>query len=148
MVNASRGLTNQLLGSVSIDPSEKITVVSETASMPITVRNSLPFDVDVTVSSVTDSMRIVTSPSEQVRVPAHGEAQATFTIRVATSSSAVATLTLLDRGEKAFSNPEHTTITSSLQISDKSGLIIIALAVVLAIIGFYRQFNRVKDSDE
>ena len=148
VVNASRNLTNQLLGGVSIDPSQKVTVVSETASMPITVRNSLPFDVDVTVSSVTDSMRIVTSPSAQVRVPAHGEAQATFTIRVATSSSAVATLTLQDREGNAFSKPEHTPITSSLQISDKSGLLIIALAVVLAIIGFYRQFNRVKDSDE
>ena len=148
MVSASRALSSRLLDAISIIPSENITVLSETASMPVTIRNTLPYAVDVGISSLTDSMEIVTSRDANISVPADGEAQVTFTIRVATSASTVATLSLQDRDGTTFSTPEHTKITSSLQLSDKSGFLIVAIAVVLAVVGFYRQFTRSKDPDE
>ena len=148
MLDASRYLAGTLLNRVSITPSENITVVSETASMPVTIRNGNPYPVHVKVSSLTDSMEIVTSRLADVMVPPNGEAQVTFTIRVATSASTTATLTLQDRDGTTFSAAEHTKITSSLQISDKSGLVIIAFAVALGILGLFRQLHRTKDPDE
>ena len=88
--------------------------------MPVTISNSHPYPVTVKVSSLTNSMQIVTSRFDTVEVPAHGEAQVAFTIRVATS----------------------------LQISDKSGFIIIGIAVLLGALGLWRQFHRKKDPDE
>jgi hypothetical protein len=136
------------MSSVSITATEKITVVSETASMPVTINNSGPYPVRVRVSSLTDSMEIVTGRIAEVAVPARGNAQATFTIRVSTSGSTTAHLNLLDRKGVQFSTAQTTPITSTLQISDMSGFIFIAVAVVLGIFGLWRQFHRKKDPDE
>lgn len=148
MTASASKLSSRLLSSVSLTPSEGITVVSDTASMPVTVSNSNPYPVHVRVSSLTDSMEIVTSRFADVTVPAHGEAQVTFTIRVATSAKATVHLTLLGRDGKGFSDSRSTTITSSLQLNDKSGLVIIFLAAVLGAAGLRRQLHRRKDPDE
>ncbi|WP_314687314.1 DUF6049 family protein [uncultured Bifidobacterium sp.] len=148
MTASATGLSSRLLSSVSLTPSEGITVVSDTASMPVTVSNSNPYPVRVRVSSLTDSMEIVTSRFADVTVPARGEAQVTFTIRVATSAKATVHLTLLGRDGEVFSDSRSTTITSSLQLNDKSGLVIIFLAAVLGAIGLRRQLHRPKDPDE
>ncbi len=102
----------------------------------------------VKVSSLTDSMQIVTSRFDTVEVPAHGEAQVAFTIRVSTSGDANATIALFDRQGTTFGATQTTHITSALQISDKSGFVIIGFAVLLGIVGLWRQFNRKKDPDE
>ena len=47
-------------------------------------------------------MQIVTSRFDTVEVPAHGEAQVAFIIRVATSGTADATLSLQDRQSITF----------------------------------------------
>jgi hypothetical protein len=148
MTDAANTLSHQLMSSVSITATEKITVVSETASMPVTINNSGPYPVRVRVSSLTDSMEIVTGRIAEVAVPARGNAQATFTIRVSTSGSTTAHLNLLDRKGVQFSTAQTTPITSTLQISDMSGFIFIAVAVVLGIFGLWRQFHRKKDPDE
>ena len=67
---------------------KNVNVVSETAQMPVTISNSHPYPVTVKVSSLTNSMQIVTSRFDTVEVPAHGEAQVAFIIRVATSGTA------------------------------------------------------------
>lgn len=141
-------LASRLLDGVSITPSESVTVVSETATMPVTVSNSHAYPVKVRVSSRTDSMEIVTSRFADVTVPAKGEAQVTFTIRVSTTGRTVAHLTLLDRNGNAFGAPQTTAITSALKISDKTGFVLIGMSVVLAVLGLWRQFNRKKDPDE
>lgn len=147
MAAAARDLSARLLGGVRIIPSESVTVVSETASMPVTVSNTLPYPVSVRVSSLTDSMEIVTSRLTNAQVPARGEEQVTFTIRVSTSGGTTAHLTLQDRNGGVFSTPAATRITSSLQINDQSGQAIIAAAVVLGIVGLWRQLHR-KPSEE
>lgn len=148
MVEGAEQLASLLINGVAITPTENVNVVSETAQMPVTISNSHPYPVTVKVSSLTNSMQIVTSRFDTVEVPAHGEAQVAFTIRVATSGTADATLSLQDRQGITFGATQTTHITSALQISDKSGFIIIGIAVLLGALGLWRQFHRKKDPDE
>ena len=148
MVEGAGQLASLLINGVAITPTENVNVVSETAQMPVTISNSHPYPVTVKVSSLTNSMQIVTSRFDTVEVPAHGEAQVAFIIRVATSGTADATLSLQDRQGITFGATQTTHITSALQISDKSGFIIIGIAVLLGALGLWRQFHRKKDPDE
>ena len=148
MVEGAGQLASLLINGVAITPTENVNVVSETAKMPVTISNSHPYPVKVKVSSLTDSMQIVTSRFDTVQVPPHGEAQVAFTIRVSTSGTANATISLFDRNGAAFGATQVTHITSALQISDKSGFVIIGFAVLLGAVGLWRQFNRKKDPDE
>lgn len=148
MVEGAGQLASLLINGVAITPTENVNVVSETAQMPVTISNSHPYPVTVKVSSLTNSMQIVTSRFDTVEVPAHGEAQVAFTIRVATSGTADATLSPQDRQGITFGATQTTHITSALQISDKSGFIIIGIAVLLGALGLWRQFHRKKDPDE
>ena len=148
MTKAAQTLANDLLGKVSIAPSESVSVFSESAKMPVTVSNGLPYAVSITVNSITDSMQIVTSYENDIVIPAHSEAQVAFTIRVTVSGSATAHISLADRHGDAFGAVQNTVITSVLRISDASGFIIIGFAVLLGVVGLWRQFNRKKDPDE
>jgi len=148
MVEGAGQLASLLINGVAITPTENVNVVSETAQMPVTISNSHPYPVTVKVSSLTNSMQIVTSRFDTVEVPAHSEAQVAFTIRVATSGTADATLSLQDRQGITFGATQTTHITSALQISDKTGFIIIGIAVLLGALGLWRQFHRKKDPDE
>lgn len=148
MAKALQRLSDQLFSGVSITPMEKMTVVSETASMPVTISNSHPYPVTVKVSSITDSMEIVTSRFVTVTVPARGNAQVTFTIRVSTAGQTVAHIKLLDQRGKAFSSTQNTPIISTVQISDMSGFVFIAIAIVFGVLGLWRQFHRKKDPNE
>ena len=148
MAEGANQLAVLLINGVAITPTESVNVVSETAKMPVTISNSHPYPVKVKVSSLTDSMQIVTSRFDTVQVPPHGEAQVAFTIRVSTSGTANATISLFDRNGAAFGATQVTHITSALQISDKSGFVIIGFAVLLGAVGLWRQFNRKKDPDE
>ncbi|TPF83584.1 DUF6049 family protein [Bifidobacterium sp. UTCIF-36] len=148
MADAAMNMASTLLNSVSITPSESVSVFSESAKMPITVSNALPYAVSINVNSITDSMQIVTSRTTSLVIPAHSEAQVAFTIRVSTSGSTTAHVSLTDRSGTAFGNVQNTPITSVLRISDASGFIIIGFAVLLGVVGLWRQFNRKKDPDE
>ncbi|RSX49060.1 DUF6049 family protein [Bifidobacterium castoris] len=148
MGKAAQELADAALGAITLSPSGNISVLSETASMPVTVSNGLPFPIDVRVSSRTDAIEIVTARMTPITVPAHGEAQASISIRVTTSGTAVAREQLVDRDGVPFGAVQQTSITSSLQISDKSGLVIIIIAVALGLLGLWRQFHRKKDPDE
>lgn len=147
-ISQAVGFAQRVLGGVALTPTEAVTVVSETAQMPVTVRNDHPYPVTVEVTSKTDSMEIVTSRKAKVTVPPNGEAQVTFDIRVSTSGSANATIALMDRQERPFGAQQTTHITSVLRISDKTGFIIIGLAIAMGLLGLWRQFHRVKDPDE
>ena len=99
----------------------------ESAKMPITVSNDLPYAVSVQVNSLTDSMQIVTSRTADIDIPSHSDAQVTFTIRVSTSGSSTAHVSLTDREGNSFGNTQDTAITSVMRVSDASGFIIIGL---------------------
>ncbi|WP_223846882.1 DUF6049 family protein [Bifidobacterium rousetti] len=144
----ARKLSDDLLGGVHLTPSEAVTMVSETASMPVTISNTTAYPVTIRISSITDSPEIATSRINTVTIAPRSESQVTFTLRAATSGSTTAHVTLLDRTDQAFGLSQNTPITCVLKISDKTGFIIIALAVLLGVLGLWRQFNRKKDPDE
>lgn len=148
MVSGAQQLSGIVMNSIALTPSEAVTMVSETATMPVTVRNSTPFPAQVTVSSITDSSEIATSRRTTITVPAHAEAQTTVRLRAATSGSAIASIALEDRVGVRFGQMQQTSISCILKISDMTGFIIIAAAVVLGLLGLWRQFHRKKDPDE
>ena len=148
LADQAEAISHRLLGGVSITPSESLNVVSETASMPVTVSNSHPYPVHARISARTDSMEIVTSRMAEVVIPARSEAQVTFKVRVATAGRANVDIGLLDRQGRPFGQVRRAQITSNLRLSDMSGLIIIVIAVLLGLLGLWRQFHRTKDPDE
>lgn len=148
LVDGAKLLGTGMFNGVSLTPTESITVVSETAKMPVTISNDHPYPVHVKVSAITDSMEIVTSRFTEADVPAHGETQVTFTIRVATSGKTTAHINLLDRNDQLFGSTQNTEITSILRISDMSGFIMIGFSLLLGVLGLWRQFHRKKDPDE
>ena len=148
LADQAEAMSRRLLDGVSITPSESLNVVSETASMPVTVSNSHPYPVHARISARTDSMEIVTSRMAEVVIPARSEAQVTFKVRVATAGRANVDIGLLDRQGRPFGQVRRAQITSNLRLSDMSGLIIIVIAVLLGLLGLWRQFHRTKDPDE
>ncbi|BDR55426.1 hypothetical protein KIMH_15370 [Bombiscardovia apis] len=148
LADAARTLADQLLNGVQIKPSESVTIVSETAKMPVTLSNSHPYPVAVRVSSKTDSMEIVTTRTAYAVIPANSETQVTFTIRVATAGQADAEIALVDQDGVPFGQTRSTHITSNLRLSDMSGLLIVVLALLFGALGLWRQFTRKKDPDE
>ncbi|RMA46969.1 hypothetical protein CI603_01695 [Bifidobacterium sp. wkB338] len=148
LADQAEAISHRLLDGVSITPSESLNVVSETASMPVTVSNSHPYPVHARISARTDSMEIVTSRMAEVVIPARSEAQVTFKVRVAAAGRANVDIGLLDRQGRPFGQVRRAQITSNLRLSDMSGLIIIVIAVLLGLLGLWRQFHRTKDPDE
>ncbi len=148
MLAGANHLSDTLLNGVALTPSETVTMLSETASMPVTVSNGTPYPVKVRVSSISDSPEIATSRRTTVTVPAHAEAQVTFRLRAATSGKATATITLEDHDGNQFGQSQKTTINCVLKISDMTGFAIVAVAVALGLLGLWRQFHRKKDPDE
>lgn len=141
-------LVHYLFSNIRLLAPKSVTAVSETASMPVTISNAHPYPIRIYLTSLTDSMEIVTVHRTSVTIPANSQTQVTLPIRVTTSSQATARLALEDRNHQVFSQPQSTKINSTLRISDKSGMIIIMLAFVLASVGLWRQFTRKKDPDE
>ena len=148
LADQAEAMSRRLLDGVSITPSESLNVVSETASMPVTVSNSHPYPVHARISARTDSMEIVTSRMAEVVIPARSEAQVTFKVRVAAAGRANVDIGLLDSQGRPFGQVRRAQITSNLRLSDMSGLIIIVIAVLLGLLGLWRQFHRTKDPDE
>ena len=146
--NAAQRFANTLLNGIRIVPPRDITAVSETASMPITISNTYPYPVQVYLSADTHAMEIVARRKTLVKIPANSETQVTLPLRITTSIRTKATFVLEDTKHHAFSKQYHTFITSTLQISDKSGTIIIIFAFMIGLLGLWRQFHRKKDPDE
>ena len=148
LADQAEAISHRLLDGISITPSESLNVVSETASMPVTVSNSHPYPVHARISARTDSMEIVTSRMAEAVIPARSEAQVTFKVRVAAAGRANVDIGLLDSQGRPFGQVRRVQITSNLRLSDMSGLIIIVIAVLLGLLGLWRQFHRTKDPDE
>lgn len=146
--STSTRFTRALLSGIRIIAPHDITAVSETASMPVTISNNYRYPVQVYLSADTHAMEIVTNRKTLVNIPANSETQVTLPLRITTSTHTKVTFVLEDRQHHAFSQPQGTLITSTLQINDKSGTIIIIFAFMLGLLGLWRQFHRKKDPDE
>ncbi|OXN00078.1 DUF6049 family protein [Bifidobacterium vansinderenii] len=148
LVKAAGRIANGLFSGVSVAKPDSINIVSQSASMPVTIANSHPYAVRVRLMAGTDSEQIVSSSGEELTIPANSEVQSTLTIRVLSSGTATVTIQLQDANGQPISDTAEAKITSVLQINDWSGYAILALAVLLGLLGLWRQFHRVKDPDE
>ena len=93
-------------------------------------------------------MEIVTSRFVDVNVPPGSEAQATLEIRVSTAGTTVANQELVNHEacRSAASTPPRS--PRRCRSATKSGIVFIIIAVLLGIVGLWRQFHRKKDPDE
>lgn len=148
LVKAAGRIANGLFSGVSVAKPDSINIVSQSASMPVTIANSHPYAVRVRLMAGTDSEQIVSSSGEELTIPANSEVQSTLNIRVLSSGTATVTIQLQDSNGQPISDTAEAKITSVLQINDWSGYAILALAVLLGLLGLWRQFHRVKDPDE
>lgn len=144
----SAKFAHSLIQGITLNVPKSVTVVSETASMPVSVSNQHPYPVSVYLSSKTNAIEIVAARKLPITIPAESEIEVTLPLRVTTSSTAQAVMTLQDRNHHVFSHPQTTNISSTLRISDKSGSIIIIVAFLLGLLGLWRQCNRKKDANE
>lgn len=149
-VDAVSAFHSALLDSVSISAPASINVFSKTAQMPVTITNSLPFTVTVTVPAATGSNATTISPKagRTVTVFPNGEAQATYTISTVGASAVTARFWLLSQTGVRFGDTAKTSIYTQLTLNEMSGNIIIIVAVILGIIGLWRQFHVKKDADQ
>ncbi len=145
---AAQDLSDDLLGAVRLTTPDHINIFSQSARMPVTVTNTLPFAVRVGVKAQTSLMATTITPSQPVHVLANAESQANFTIRVIGASQTTATFRLVDNKGKAFGMAKSAAIYSQLSLGDTSGYLLIAIAVVLGILGLWRQFHVKKDPDQ
>ncbi|WP_140557225.1 DUF6049 family protein [Bifidobacterium sp. UTCIF-39] len=148
LVKAAGRIADGLFSGVTVAKPDSINIVSQSASMPVTVGNSHPYAVRVRLMASTDSDQIVSSSGQELTIPANSEVQSTLTIRVLNSGTATVSIQLQDANGQPVSNTAEAKITSVLQINDWSGYAILALAVLLGLLGLWRQFHRVKDPDE
>lgn len=148
LVKAAGRIANGLFSGVSVAKPDSINIVSQSASMPVTIANSHPYAVRVRLMAGTDSEQIVSSSGEELTIPANSEVQSTLTIHVLSSGTATVTIQLQDANGQPISDTAEAKITSVLQINDWSGYAILALTVLLGLLGLWRQFHRVKDPDE
>lgn len=147
-VAASSTLATELDGAITVIPPSHINVFSVTAQTPVTVKNALPFPVELALHAQTTTNAISITKRKTITVPATSEAQATFDIRVVGAGEADATFTPTDRDTMPFGAPATTTIYSQLTISDMSGNFFIGAALLLGVVGIYRQAKRKKDPDQ
>lgn len=139
---SASSIASRLIDSVQLTPSETVTTLSESAQMPVTITNELPYAVKVSVKSETNSEQIDANGSQEVEIAAHSSEQVTFTIYTANAGNTTARVSLFDQQGNAFGRSQETPIICALRINDISGFIIIGIAVLLGIVGLWRQFRR------
>ena len=113
-------MVDYLRQGIGLTTPTNVNVVSESASLPVTVTNSLPYPISLRISSRTDSMEIVTSRFVDVNVPPGSEAQATLEIRVSTAGTTVANQELVNHEGVPLSGIHTTTITSRCRSATKA----------------------------
>lgn len=147
-VKTARDFAHRLLTAVRLMPPDHVNIFSQSARMPVTVRNSLPFAVRVRVAAETNLIATSITPSQKVHAMANAETQANFTITSIGWSQTQASFRLVDNKGKFFGTTKSAMIYSQLSLGDTSGYALIALAVVLGIVGLWRQFHVKKDPNQ
>lgn len=147
-LDADEQFAQRLSDAVSVSSPQKVSVFSDTTDMPVIVTNKLPVPVTVTVRARTGSNATTITASRTVRVKPNGQEQTTFRIKAIGASTVTASFRLLTPAGDAFGPTTRTRIDSQLTLRAMNGNLLILLAVVLGIVGFWRQFHRRKDPDQ
>lgn len=141
-VNDAMGLADNVLKLVHLQQPNSVVMMSSTASLPVTITNNAPFDVQVSVSARSGAASLAASGTDSVTIPAHSEQQVTLTLQAYSSGSTYVDLQLQDCHGDAVGNSIIVNVSNSLRLNDALGNAIIAIAAILAIGGLWRQFHR------
>lgn len=141
-VNDAMGLADNVLKLVHLQQPNSVVMMSSTASLPVTITNNAPFDVQVSVSARSGAASLAASGTDSVTIPAHSEQQVTLTLQAYSSGSTYVDLQLQDCHGDAVGDSIIVNVSNSLRLNDALGNAIIAIAAILAIGGLWRQFHR------
>lgn len=141
-VNDAMGLADNVLKLVHLQQPNSVVMMSSTASLPVTITNNAPFDVQVSVSARSGAASLAASGTDSVTIPAHSEQQVTLTLQAYSSGSTYVDLQLQDCHGDAVGNSIIVNVSNSLRLNDALGNAIIAIAAILAVGGLWRQFHR------
>ncbi|MGO5288285.1 DUF6049 family protein [Pseudoscardovia suis] len=141
-VNDAMGLADNVLKLVHLQQPNSVVMMSSTASLPVTITNNAPFDVQVSVSARSGAASLAASGTDSVTIPAHSEQQVTLTLQAYSSGSTYVDLQLQDCHGDAVGGSIIVNVSNSLRLNDALGNAIIAIAAILAIGGLWRQFHR------
>lgn len=141
-VNDAMGLADNVLKLVHLQQPNSVVMMSSTASLPVTITNNAPFDVQVSVSARSGAASLAASSTDSVTIPAHSEQQVTLTLQAYSSGSTYVDLQLQDCHGDAVGGSIIVNVSNSLRLNDALGNAIIAIAAILAIGGLWRQFHR------
>jgi hypothetical protein len=141
-VNDAMGLADNVLKLVHLQQPNSVVMMSSTASLPVTITNNAPFDVQVSVSARSGAASLAASGTDSVTIPAHSEQQVTLTLQAYSSGSTYVDLQLQDCHGDAVGGSIIVNVSNSLRLNDALGNATIAIAAILAIGGLWRQFHR------
>lgn len=140
-VNDAMGLADNVLKLVHLQQPNSVVMMSSTASLPVTITNNAPFDVQVSVNARSGAASLAVG-TDSVTIPAHSEQQVTLTLQAYSSGSTYVDLQLQDCHGDAVGGSIIVNVSNSLRLNDALGNAIIAIAAILAIGGLWRQFHR------
>lgn len=141
-VSDALGLADNVLKLVHLQQPNSVVMMSSTASLPVTITNNAPFDVQVSVSARSGAASLAASGTDSITVPAHSEQQVTLTLQAYSSGSTYVDLQLQDCHGDAVGSSIIVNVSNSLRLNDALGNAIIVIAAILAVGGLWRQFHR------
>ena len=127
---------------VNLSVSDNITVLSESASLPVTVKNLLPFPINARVRSLSSNSQITVLPEKESEVGSEMESQIDFPVRIHSSIHGKITFWM-----GGFYHPVtkiSTQLNSHLTVTRLNVTILIIPAGLLTIFGCIRQVRRKK----
>ena len=135
-------MSQALQKAIEISSSKATTVLSESALLPITVKNSLPFPIEAKVRSLASNSQITILPEKSAEVRSGMEGQIDFPVQIHSSINSRVTFWI---GE--FYHPItkiSTQLNSHLTVTRLNVIILIIPAGLFTIFGCIRQMRRKK----
>lgn len=135
-------MSKELGEAVKISSSKSVTALSESATVPVTVKNSLPFPIEAKVRSLASNSQITILPEKSVAVGSGMEGQIDFPVQIHSSIKSRVTFWM---GE--FYHPItkiSTQLSSHLTVTRLNVIILIIPAGLLTLFGCIRQVRRKK----
>ncbi len=141
-----------LYKSITLSVPNSITIVSNSASIPVTITSTLPFDIKVGVSvkdgNSTTADGINVQSADPITVRAYSQQQVTLAAQTTNGWKSSVKTQLMDSHKAVFGSVCTMNINSQFHINDKIGYVIFAVAIVLGVLGARKQIQREeKDSD-
>ncbi len=149
-LKAYSAVTQQLLNSVNISVPQSLHVVSETATVPVTLSNNLPVSLKVNVATMSSEKvrsEVTIDGMKDITLAAHSEQQITLPVRAISGWTTTFQIYLTTAEGTIINTKKSITVSSSFTIMDNAGYAIFGLAILLAVLGIKRQISRGRSAE-